>query len=105
MSDAGANLVVIENLTKTFRTPFLRRRVEALRGVSFCVASGSVTGFLGANGAGKTTTLKVLLGLLAPSSGEVALFGVPVPNRASSSSPRSSPSRSPGLGTRGAAAS
>jgi ABC-2 type transport system ATP-binding protein len=83
MSDAGANLVVIENLTKTFRTPFLRRRVEALRGVSFCVASGSVTGFLGANGAGKTTTLKVLLGLLAPSSGEVALFGVPVPNRAS----------------------
>jgi ABC-2 type transport system ATP-binding protein len=83
MSDAPASLVVIENLTKTFRTPFLRRRVEALRGVSFRVASGSVTGFLGANGAGKTTTLKVLLGLLAPTSGEVALFGVPVPSRAS----------------------
>ncbi len=81
MSDAGASLVVIENLTKTFRTPFLRRRVEALRGVSFRVARGSVTGFLGANGAGKTTTLKVLLGLLAPTSGSVSLFGVPVPNR------------------------
>jgi ABC-2 type transport system ATP-binding protein len=82
MSDAPASLVVIEDLTKTFRTPFLRRRVEALRGVSFRVASGSVTGFLGANGAGKTTTLKVLLGLLAPTSGKVSLFGVPVPDRA-----------------------
>lgn len=83
MSEGDESLVVIQDLTKTFRTPFLRRRVEALRGVSFRVARGSVTGFLGANGAGKTTTLKVLLGLLAPSSGTVSLFGVPVPDRAS----------------------
>jgi ABC-2 type transport system ATP-binding protein len=74
-------LVVAQGLTKVFRTPFLRRRVEALRGVSFTVEEGSVTGFLGANGAGKTTTLKVLLGLLAPSSGSATLFGEPVPSR------------------------
>jgi ABC-2 type transport system ATP-binding protein len=80
MSEAHA-LVVAEGLTKTFRTPLLRRRVEALRGVSFAVAPGSVTGFLGANGAGKTTTLKILLGLLAPTSGRAALFGEPVPSR------------------------
>jgi ABC-2 type transport system ATP-binding protein len=80
MSDREA-LVVAEDLTKVFRTPFLRRRVEALRGVSFSVARGSVTGFLGANGAGKTTTLKVLLGLLAPTSGSAAIFGEPVPSR------------------------
>jgi ABC-2 type transport system ATP-binding protein len=80
MSDREA-LVVAEGLTKVFRTPLLRRRVEALRGVSFAVPAGSVTGFLGANGAGKTTTLKVLLGLLAPTSGRAALFGQPVPSR------------------------
>ncbi|MBM4364180.1 MAG: ABC transporter ATP-binding protein [Deltaproteobacteria bacterium] len=76
-------LVVAQSLTKVFRTPFLRRRVEALRGVSFAVEEGSVTGFLGANGAGKTTTLKVLLGLLAPTSGSAMLFGEPVPSRRS----------------------
>lgn len=77
------DLVVARSLTKTFRTPFLRRRVEALRGVSFAVRAGSVTGFLGANGAGKTTTLKVVLGLLAPTSGSASLFGLEVPSRAS----------------------
>lgn len=80
MSERTA-LVVAQGLTKVFRTPFLRRRVEALRGVSFRVEAGSVTGFLGANGAGKTTTLKVLLGLLAPSSGTATLFGEAVPSR------------------------
>lgn len=81
MSDDARALLVARDLTKVFRTPFLRRRVEALRGVSFAVEAGSVTGFLGANGAGKTTTLKVLLGLLAPTSGTAMLFGQPVPSR------------------------
>ncbi len=81
MSDSRDALVVASDLTKVFRTPFLRRRVEALRGVSFSVSPGSVMGFLGANGAGKTTTLKVLLGLLSPTSGSATLFGLPVPSR------------------------
>jgi viologen exporter family transport system ATP-binding protein len=51
------------------------RDVEAVAGVSFDVAPGEVVGFLGANGAGKTTTLKMLSGLLHPTSGEVAVLG------------------------------
>ncbi len=76
-------LVVARDLTKVFRTPFLRRRVEALRGVTFAVPAGSITGFLGANGAGKTTTLKLVLGLLTPTFGSATLFGHPVPARLS----------------------
>ncbi|SDY29823.1 ABC-2 type transport system ATP-binding protein [Modestobacter sp. DSM 44400] len=51
------------------------RDVDAVAGVSFDVAPGEVVGFLGANGAGKTTTLKMLSGLLHPSSGEIAVLG------------------------------
>ena len=44
--------------------------------VSFSVAPGSITGFIGRNGAGKTTTLKSLLNLVHPSAGEVRFFGL-----------------------------
>ena len=50
-------------------------RVRALRGGSFAVAPGEVFGYLGPNGAGKTTTLRVILGLMRASSGEVRLLG------------------------------
>jgi ABC-2 type transport system ATP-binding protein len=50
-------------------------RVEALRGVSFSVEPGEVFGYLGPNGAGKTTTLRIILGLVRPSSGSVKLLG------------------------------
>ena len=52
---------------------FLRRQyrtVEAVKGVSFTIEPGEVVGFLGPNGAGKTTTLKMLTGLIHPSSGD-----------------------------------
>ncbi len=51
------------------------RDVAAVDGISFDVAAGEVVGFLGPNGAGKTTTLKMLAGLLHPTSGEVAVLG------------------------------
>ncbi|RZQ60539.1 ABC transporter ATP-binding protein [Amycolatopsis suaedae] len=49
----------------------------AVDAVNLTVRAGEVYGFLGPNGAGKTTTLRMLLGLLRPTSGEVALFGRP----------------------------
>jgi ABC-2 type transport system ATP-binding protein len=51
------------------------REVRAVDGVSFDVAAGERVGFLGPNGAGKTTTLKVLTGLLHPTSGEATVGG------------------------------
>lgn len=50
----------------------------ALQDVSFRVAAGTITGFIGRNGAGKTTTIRVLLGLSPYESGSVSFFGAPV---------------------------
>ena len=58
---------------RDLRKPF--PRATALDGVSFVVRPGEVVGLLGANGAGKTTTLHILLGLIRPTAGSVALFG------------------------------
>ena len=65
----------VDNLAKTYRKPFTRKKVEAVRGVSFEVRLGEIFGFLGPNGAGKTTAVKLLLGLLAPTSGEAWVLG------------------------------
>ncbi|HKZ83620.1 MAG TPA: ATP-binding cassette domain-containing protein [Anaerolineae bacterium] len=56
------------------------RDVKAVDRISFTVAPGEVVGFLGPNGAGKTTALKMLSGLLYPTSGEVSVLGH-VPSR------------------------
>ena len=70
------------NLAKTYRTPFRRTKVEALRGVSFEVRKGEVFGFLGPNGAGKTTTIRCLMGLCQITAGSAIILGEPVPSRA-----------------------
>ncbi len=60
-------------LTKTYRG---RPPIEAVRGIDLQVESGECFGVLGPNGAGKTTTIEILEGLLEPSAGEVAIFGL-----------------------------
>lgn len=65
----------LEQLVKTFRVGFQRKRVEAVKGLSFKVRRGEVFGFLGPNGAGKTTTIKMCMDLIRPTSGGARLFG------------------------------
>jgi ABC-2 type transport system ATP-binding protein len=73
-------VLVADKLAKTFRKPFSRRKVDAVQEVSFEVASGETFGFLGPNGAGKTTTIKMLTGLIAPTSGSAKILGDNVPS-------------------------
>jgi ABC-2 type transport system ATP-binding protein len=90
-----APTVHVAGLTKVFRVPvregglraavkslFRRehRNIRAVDDISFDIAPGEVVGFLGPNGAGKTTTLKMLSGLLYPTSGEISVLGH-VPSR------------------------
>src|SRR5580700_11506808 len=63
--------IQINGLTKRFGN------VVAVDNLSFEVAQGSVTGFLGPNGAGKTTTLRMLLGLIEPTTGSSTINGKP----------------------------
>lgn len=52
-----------------------KERVHALRGISFALGPGEILGYIGPNGAGKTTTLKILAGVLYPSTGQVSVLG------------------------------
>lgn len=83
-------MIKVKNLTKTYRVPvkkkgwlgllaniFARkhREVLALDKVSFQVKEGELIGLIGPNGAGKTTTMKILSGILYPTSGQVSVLG------------------------------
>ena len=63
------NLIEIENLSRHYD------KVRAVDGISLHVPGGEVFGFLGPNGAGKTTTIKMIVGLLRPTSGTVKVAG------------------------------
>ncbi|MFO0409152.1 MAG: ATP-binding cassette domain-containing protein [Dolichospermum sp.] len=84
------SIIVAENLNKSYPvaiknpgirgtiTHFFRRNyrlIKAVQDVSFTIEPGEIVGFLGSNGAGKTTTLKMLTGLIHPSSGLVKVGG------------------------------
>ncbi len=75
MSDLSP-AVRVENLRKVYGSK------AAVDGLSLTVARGCFFGFLGPNGAGKTTTIKMLMGLAPPTSGEIELLGMPMPERA-----------------------
>src|SRR5471030_2065937 len=83
-------VIEVSNLTKAFRTykkqpgfagaikGLFRRQYEqtvAVNEVSFRIEPGEIVGFLGPNGAGKTTTLKMLSGLIYPTSGTATVLG------------------------------
>jgi len=73
-----ATVVRTERLTKDFATGFWRPRPHrALDALSFDIPAGGVYGLLGPNGAGKSTTLKLLVGLLWPTSGRAEVLGRP----------------------------
>jgi ABC-2 type transport system ATP-binding protein len=74
--------IEVKDLHKTYRTPLRRRKVEAVRGISFSVERGEVFGFLGPNGAGKTTTIRILMGLIRSTRGSAKILGKDVPSRA-----------------------
>lgn len=74
------NVIEIRNLSKVYRDFWGRKKVQALKSLSLDVHKGEIFGLLGPNGSGKTTTMKLLLGLLFPTAGDVRMFGQPASN-------------------------
>ncbi|MFH9431244.1 ATP-binding cassette domain-containing protein [Streptomyces sp. NPDC017615] len=81
MTDDG--FIALEKVGKVFevrrKTGFLkreRREVRAVDSISFAVARGEMVGYIGPNGAGKSTTIKMLTGILTPTSGRLRVAGI-----------------------------
>ncbi|CAL9497189.1 Bacitracin transport ATP-binding protein BcrA [Streptomyces sp. enrichment culture] len=82
-ADAGDAVIATRALTKRYRGGQL-----AVDGLDLTVPAGSVFGFLGPNGSGKTTTIRMLMGLIEPTSGTALVLGRPMPRAARSVLPR-----------------
>ncbi|MEQ9095855.1 MAG: ABC transporter ATP-binding protein [Phycisphaerales bacterium] len=74
-SPSARPVVAVQGLTKTFRDFWMRPRARAVADVTFDIRPHEIFGLLGPNGSGKSTTIKILLGLLKPTKGRVAVFG------------------------------
>ena len=68
-------IVETRNLTKVYRDFWGRQKVRALKALDLEIRRGEIFGLLGPNGSGKTTTIKLILGLLFPTSGQALVFG------------------------------
>jgi ABC-2 type transport system ATP-binding protein len=75
MSTTPTAAIAIRNLTKIFPVPFRKEVVTAVQNLSLEVLPGQIYGLLGPNGSGKSTTMKVVLGLVSPTSGSTEIFG------------------------------
>ena len=74
--DYDPNVVIeTQNLTKIYRDFWGRQKVRALNALDLEIRKGEIFGLLGPNGSGKSTTIKLLLGLLFPTSGRALVFG------------------------------
>ena len=78
-----AEIITVESLTKVFRSSLFKPAFTAVLDVSLKIEQGETFGFIGANGAGKSTTIKMLTGILKPTSGSVNLFGLEATDPAS----------------------
>lgn len=76
LSSSGSDVVIeTRNLSKTFRDFWGRQKVRALKSLDLEVRRGEIFGLLGPNGSGKSTTIKLILGLLFPTTGDALVFG------------------------------
>jgi ABC-2 type transport system ATP-binding protein len=75
MVDSGDSVVVTSGLTKVFRDFWLREKVTAVAELDLEIRPKEVFGLLGPNGSGKSTTIKMILGLLFPTRGRIAVLG------------------------------
>jgi len=75
MPDENETVVKTVKLTKIFRDFWLREKVTAVAELDLEISGREVFGLLGPNGSGKSTTLKMILGLLFPTAGQIAVFG------------------------------
>ena len=75
MTESVQPAIEARNLTKIFRDFWRRPKVRAVQDLSFTVQPGEVFGLLGPNGSGKSTTLKLILGLLHPTNGQLRVLG------------------------------
>lgn len=71
----GDVIIQTKDLAKVYRPPFAREGKTALHSLTIDVRQGEIFGLVGPNGSGKTTTLKLLLGLIKPTGGEISIFG------------------------------
>jgi ABC-2 type transport system ATP-binding protein len=85
------DMIAVRDIRKTFKTPVVKEgsfkgirsllsreysEKEAVGGISFTIKQGEFVGYIGPNGAGKSTTIKILTGILHPSSGAVTIQGL-----------------------------
>jgi ABC-2 type transport system ATP-binding protein len=76
-----SNSIIVENLSKVFKTRSLNSNgVRALDNVTFSIDKGIIFGLLGPNGAGKTTLIKILLGIVFPTTGSAKIFDQDISN-------------------------
>src|SRR5512137_1239994 len=76
----GHTILRTEKLSKTFEVGIRRKRVQAVKDLDLAVEEGEIFGFVGPNGAGKTTTIKMLMGLIFPTSGTAFIYDTAIPS-------------------------
>ncbi len=77
MAETTQSVVTVANVTKTFKDFWLREKVTAVANLNLEVEPRQVFGLLGPNGSGKSTTIKMILGLMFPTAGKIAVYGRP----------------------------